>query len=515
MPGNAIAQRLMDLSTDELRRELFASSVGSRSYAEVRDSMLGYAGWLSSAEGIKSGDCIAICLPKTPETVQLIYGVLAAGAAYVPLQYQGPPARLARTLGSLRPALFITTRLMAAALRAGNQLDQFHVRTIEVDGDEASLSALKGGIPSRKDVVPISPQSLAVLFFSSGSTGEPKGVMWSQRTMASTLAALPRWWQGAASDRLISVSGLHYAASFEIFFPVISLASVYLCSDREIFADRLAEVVERERTTIWASTATALRMLVEKGDLPNRDLRALRRVAVFGEPMPIAALRAAMDALPQAEFRNVYSSTEALDMVDYIVPRPLGPEVKALPLGRPTPAYRLSLRDEAGREVKPGEIGEICVVGPAVCAGYWGDPELSAAKRLPGIPASYRTGDLARHDQDGLLMLVGRRDHQVKVRGHRLDLGEIESVARTVPGVRAAVAFIVDADSEAPQIVLAVLTDAIGDKRAEMEGAFKQTSQQSLPSYARPGRIAFFGEFPLLSSGKIDRRGLEGLVAQN
>ena len=515
MSGNAIVQRLMGLSADELRRELFASLLGRRSYGEVRDSMLGYAGWLSEAEGIRPGDCVAICLPKTPETVQLIYGILAAAAAYVPLQYQGPPARLGRILNSVQPALFVTTRQMGALLRSANQVDQLKIRTIEVDSDEASLAALKNGIPSQRNVTPVSPLSLAVVFLSSGSTGEPKGVMWSQRTMASTLAALPRWWQGTASDRLISVSGLHYAASFEIFFPAISAASVYLCNDREIFADHLAEVIERERTTIWASTATAFRMLVEKGDLPGRDLRALRRVAVFGEPMPIAALRAAMDALPQAEFRNVYSSTEAFDMVEYIVPRPLGAEVTALPLGWPTPAYRLSLRDEAGQEVERGEIGEICVVGPAVSVGYWSDPELSAAKRLPRVPDSYRTSDFARQDQDGLLVLVGRKDHQVKLRGHRFDLNEIEAVARAVPGVRAAVAIIVDADGEAAKIVLAVLADATGDERVNIERGIRRTSGQSLPPYARPSRIVLFSEFPLLSSGKIDRRGLEGLVARS
>jgi amino acid adenylation domain-containing protein len=510
MPGNLVVHRLMELPADERRRELFAAATGRRSYGDVREGMLGYAGWLSGAQGVRPGDCVAICLPKSLETVQLVYGILAAGAAYVPLQYQGPPARLGLILASIRPALLVTTKQMAAQLCSTEEAGQ---RVIAVENGDDALAQLTRGVPMLRAAAEPAATSLSVVFYSSGSTGEPKGVMWSQRTMASTLTNLPRWWQGSPSDRLISLSGLHYAASFEIFYPVISSASVYLCADRETLADQLATIIEQERTTIWASTATALRMLVEHGDLPNRDLSSLRRVAVFGEPMSIAALRAAMEALPAAEFRNVYSSTEAFDMVDYVIPRPLGAEVRRLPLGRPTPAYRLSLRNEAGDEVGAGETGEITVIGPAVAIGYWGDPALSAAKRLAGVPDSYRTGDLARFGDDGLLSLVGRKDHQVKLRGHRFDLGEIEAVARSVPGVREAVAFNPGAGTEDGEITLAVLAEGPAEAWADAERAIRLVCRERLPSFAWPSRIAMRGEFPLLSSGKIDRRALREIVA--
>jgi acyl-coenzyme A synthetase/AMP-(fatty) acid ligase len=237
-------------------------------------------------------------------------------------------------------------------------------------------------------------------------------------------------------------------------------------------------------------------------------------VAVFGERMPLSALRAAMDALPHAEFWNVYSATEAFDMVHYTVPRPLSAEASDLPLGYPHPAYELSLRDERGEEVGPGEVGEICVVGPAVTIGYWNDPELSEAKRLADVPDSYRTGDLARQAEDGLITLVGRKDHQAKLRGHRFDLGEIEAAAKAEPRVREAVAFIDGAAAEA-EVVLAVLTDAAADERKEIERAVWLIGRKRLPRYARPGRIVMFSEFPLLSSGKIDRGALKALIASS
>jgi mycobactin phenyloxazoline synthetase len=511
MQGNPILQPLMRLSPDERRRELFAASAGRRSYGEVCEGMLGYAGWLIGAEGVRPGDRVAICLPKSLETAQLVYGILAAGAVYVPLHYQGPPERLARMLASLRPALLIATAQMAAMIRSAG--GEHASRVIETGHDEDALPALRRGIPPARVIAAVSPADLASVTFTSGSTGEPKGVMWSQRGMEAAIRSVAKGRGMTSSDRLISLTGLHYTSSSDILAPVMSLASVYLCGDRESLADRQAEIAESERTTLWASSATTLRHLVEGGSLKRRDLRSLRLVSFFGEPMPIPLLREAMAALPDTQFRNLYGATEAFSMAEYPVPRPLGADVGMLPLGRPTANYALSLRDEAGREVGPGEIGEICVVGTAVTIGYWNDPALSLAKRLAEVPDSYRTGDLGRRDAEGLIWSAGRMDHQVKLRGHRFDLGEIEAVARSVPGVREAVAIVIDPAAQTPEILLAVLSDAGGDRAAALEQALKRISQKSLPRYARPTRIAIRAEFPLLSSGKIDRRALKALVA--
>ena len=513
MYHNAIAERLTNASSEWLRRTLFVSDAGRISYGEARETALAYAGWLAKSEGIRPGDRVALCLPKTMEAVLAIYGILAAGAAYVPLQFRGPPARMRAILASLRPQLFITTGDMAARLQPAGPADLPAIRTIEVPDGEEALALLRRGVAPKRAIAEVSPQDIAAIYFTSGSTGEPKGVVWSHCSMAAAIAGLPRWRGQRADDRLISVSGLHYAASCEIFYPIYSGASVYLCSDQEILiAKHLAQTVERERTTIWSSTATGLRMLVEGGSLPARKLGALRRVETYGERMPIAALRAAMEALPHAEFHNLYAATEAFDMIEYDIPRPLDPAAGELPLGRPSPNYELSLRDEMGRAVMPGEVGEICVVGPAVTIGYWNDPALSAAKRLSNTPDSYRTGDLAVLGVDGLLRLVGRKDHVVKLRGHRFDLGEIEAAAKLEPSVREAVAFTCDGPTEAAGIALAVLADEATDGGTDLEDRIRRLCTQRLPGFARPGRIVRLSEFPLLSTGKIDRRTLERLV---
>jgi acyl-coenzyme A synthetase/AMP-(fatty) acid ligase len=280
-----------------------------------------------------------------------------------------------------------------------------------------------------------------------------------------------------------------------------------------MFALRIAEVLERERTTIWSATATALRLLVEGGDLAGRDLGALRRVEMYGEPMQIPVLRRAMAALPQAAFFNLYAASEAFDMIEYAVPRPLPEGLAALPLGRPSPTYDLVLRGEDDGEAAPseideiGQVGEICVRGEACLLGYWGDPAMTRARRLDGSAGSFRSGDLAFRGPDGLLHLVGRRDNMVKLRGHRFHLGEIEAVLRSHEKVREAVVFLCGApgEEEVRAVVLAGTDPALTGELAEL-------CSRRLPGFARPAAIIVAASFPQLASGKVDRPALRALA---
>ncbi|HEX3066899.1 MAG TPA: AMP-binding protein, partial [Dongiaceae bacterium] len=453
-------------------------------------------------------------LPKTPETVQLIYGILAAGAAYVPLPYREAPARLGRILTAIRPALFITTGAMARLLQAAGETLPQGTRLIETSEQEEALAALYQGIPPSRTIAEVSPGDLATIFFTSGSTSEPKGVMWSQRSMAASVGDTIRRRGATAADRFISVAMLHYSASCEIFYPIMAGASFYLANEREGFLpDHLAEVLERNAITVWGSTSTALRLLAEGGNLPRRKLHALRFVEFFGERMPLPALREAMAAMPHAQFCCIYGATEAFNIAEYRLPRPLASDWDTLPLGLPWEGYEFSLRDEEGAPVPRGEIGEICVAGPGVTIGYWNETPANAVRRLAGVADSFRTGDRARWGDDGLLRLLGREDQMIKIRGHRFELGEVEAAARAEPRVKEAVAFPIGSPAEATGVVLAVLSEADDSERADIADAIRRVSRQRLPRFANPQRVVICREFPLLSSGKTDRRALQALVA--
>ncbi len=517
VPVNSVPYRLANLPPDWLDRSIYAAAGGRLTFGDLRDNALRFGGWLSHAASVRSGDLVAVCLPKSLASVQAIYGILAAGAVYVPLQYQGPPARLRAILDSLQARLLLTTGEMAGRLALeGDARPMPPLHRIEADASHEDLERLWRGLPALSRTAAVDDDDLAAIYFTSGSTGEPKGVMWSHRSMAASIAAMPRLGRLSERDRLIGVAGLHYSASAEIFFPLVSGGMTYLLSDREaMFADRIAEILEHERTTVWSASATALRLLVESAGFDRRDLSALRRVDFYGERMSFPALRQAMAALPRAEFHNLYAASEAFYMIEFAVPRPLPDQLTALPLGRPSSIYELSLRAEDGSEVMPGETGEICVVGPSVMMGYWQDPDLTQAKRVHGRRDSYRTGDLAFLAEDGFLHFVGRKDHVVKLRGHRFDLGEIEAALKAHPAVRDAVAFPTASAGKIGELKIgaAVLSDALAAAGGDLASELRRHCLTRLPAMARPARILVLERFPTLSSGKIDRRALEALIA--
>jgi amino acid adenylation domain-containing protein len=506
-----IVRRLLDLPRAWTDRTVLRSAAGRLNFGELREGMLRIAAWLATEAGVRSGDRVAICLPKSLEAVQTICGILAAGAVYVPLQFRGPPARLAAILGSVEPRLLLTTGEMSVRLHA---LDRFAgappVRTVDVKADGRGLESLLSAIAPATSIPSVAPSDLGAIFFTSGSTGAPKGVMLSHGSMATTLGLGRQTRQERPDDRLISLAALHYVASLELFLPIVRGSSMLLLSEDEcMFPERIASAIEKERVTQLQVTATGLRLLFERGALERRDLGSLRRVNFFGEPLPLPLLRRIMAILPRTEFVNIYGATEASAMVAYKVPRPLPDEIHALPLGKPRPLYEVTLRDDTGAEVPRGEVGEICVTGPQVMSGYWNDPELTAARRVDVRTESYRTGDLGVMDDAGLLRLVGRKDQMIKLRGHRLDLGEIEAALRAHAAVRDAVALTVPAAQGDMQIRAFVLADA--SERLAID--LGRLCRERLPRFAQPAGIEVLGQFPLLSTGKVDRQALKAFAA--
>lgn len=503
MQAHHLVSRLMSLSAQELGRTVFSWSGGSMTFGQLRERMLRLAAWLRWA-GIGSGERVSICLPKSPEGVIALYGILASGAAYVPIQFRGPPDRLNSILESVRPRLLITTPGMARLLATANA-DVLH--NVDLRADGAGLdTALRGSEPLAGPVN-VAADDLAWLIFTSGSTGEPKGVMLSHGAMTENVEAMQRRDRMGPEDLRISHAPMHYISAFDLLFPLVSGLRIFLLPEREaMFPERAAEVMERQRATIWSSSATALRLLLERGRLAERDLSAMRRISFYGEPMPMPALRQIMAVLPHIDFINHYGATEIDSITNYIVPRPLPDDLLRLPLGSPADYCEVTLRDESGQPVADGDVGEICVVSLGVFSGYWADPALTATRQLPGVPNSYRTGDFAVRDADGILQPIGRHDQLVKIRGQRLDLGEVEAVLRQHPRVRDALAVACGAPDM--EIRAVVLSEGGPDLIAEL----KILGHRRLPIYGRPTRIVVLAQFPLLSTGKIDRQALRRIA---
>jgi L-proline---[L-prolyl-carrier protein] ligase len=511
MNDHPIVKRLLDLPPKWRGREIFRSTAGKLTYDELRTGMLRVAGWLSGEQGIRPGDRVAVCLPRGLVAVQAIYGVLASGAAYVPIQFGGPPARIKAMLQSVQPRLLLTTAEMAGRLAAdAGPAVPCPIRCVAAEAGPRALEPLLRSVKASSAMADARADDLAVIFFTSGSTAEPKGVMWSHRTMVAAVDWLAHCRQYKAEDRLIGHVGLHYSASMDIFYPLACGCSSFLLTDREaMFPAQVARTIAADRTTVWLSSATMLRLLIESGELEKLDMESLRHVESIGEKPAMAPLRRAMAALPRARFVNCYGATEAFDMAHFIVPRPLPDDMAELPIGRPLGNYQVSLRKADGTEAAAGEIGEICVKGPSVAMGYWGDPGLTAARRIDGEVDSYRTGDLGFLGPDGQFHLVGRQDHLVKLRGHRFDLGEIEAAIKTHPDVRDAAAFAMPTPDGDREIWAVTLVAGGRDLGAELRLA----CAKRLPVFARPASIMQLQQFPLLSTGKIDREALKAMLS--
>jgi amino acid adenylation domain-containing protein len=508
MADHPFVNRLLQLPEGWAEREAFASSAGQLSFSALREGMLGVCGWLSGRCGVEPGDRVAILLPKGLEAAQIVYGICAAGAVYVPLQLGAPAPRLARILRSTEPKVLITTPEMARRLAADPGFNPgIPVHRLDGTRDGGGIARLLEGAapgsPAIRDA-----DDLAAIHFTSGSTGEPKGVMLSYGNIAAGIALVLERDGLQAGDRLISHTGLQYAA-YDLWFPLAVGCRSFLLSTREAtISNSIVEATERERVTVWRATATALRLMLESGELARRNLDCLRLVGAFGEAMPRPLLGRLMEALPRARFSLSYGASEAYCMACFDVPRPLAQNGAPLPAGPVRHECDVSLRDEAGEPVGPGSVGEICVEGPLVMLGYWGDPALTEARRLPGRHRSWRTGDLGYLDEDGLLHLVGRRDHMVKLRGHRFELGEIEAVLRAHPDVRDAVACGLPAADGATEIWAVVLAAPSADPGAGL----RRHCAWFLPGFARPSGILRLDEFPMLSSGKVDRQALKALL---
>jgi acyl-coenzyme A synthetase/AMP-(fatty) acid ligase len=272
-----------------------------------------------------------------------------------------------------------------------------------------------------------------------------------------------------------------------------------------------AALIESERLSVLYAVPLALTQLLLHGAIEQRDLSSVRWVLFGGEPFPTRHLRSLMAALPSARFSNVYGPTEVNGVTYWIVP-PLAPDDDSpIPIGQPYPNVETRIVDADDELVADGEPGELMVRTPTMMRGYWGRPDLDArafwSRRVHGHleDVFHRTGDLVRQRDDGLLEFHGRRDRQVKARGYRIELDEVEAVMAAHVSVESAAAFAV-ADGDGALHVEGAVTLREGHELTR--DALRTHLAADLPSYAIPARIEFFVVFPRTSTGKIDRREL-------
>jgi acyl-coenzyme A synthetase/AMP-(fatty) acid ligase len=266
----------------------------------------------------------------------------------------------------------------------------------------------------------------------------------------------------------------------------------------------VAAVLEQQRISVWYSVPTALRLLREYGGLQRRDLSSLRLIFFAGEVFPVPSLRRLMEQLSHPRYVNLYGPTETNVCTYHILEVPPGEDEISIPIGIPCEHLAVTIRGEDGQPVASGQVGEICVTGPGVMQGYWQQQEVTKSVRFDGLDDSYRTGDFG-YWSDSAIRLAGRRDQQIKIRGHRVELLEIESQLVTHPQVDQAAVVLLAPHSLQAELV-AFVTPANGGKPTQ--ASLLSHCCQRLPDYAVPARVVIRDELPTTSTGKVDRQRL-------
>lgn len=503
---------LLRFEPGQERKDAVAWPAGSLTYDRLRGSVFRIAARLRQS-GIGRGRRVAVCLPKCVEAVQAILGVLASGAAYVPLAASSPARYIHKQVQDAQVSLLVTTPKIRSLLASAGAAEDCPP-SVAVSGLDTGhgLDPWIGEAPAA-DPPAVGPDDPAAILYTSGSTGEPKGVVLSHRNILSFVEWVVTRFELDPEDRFVSHAPFHFDLSTLDLFASLRLgAAVFLLSEKlALFPPAVAQVVRAQRCSIWYSVPTALRMLLEHGRLERGGLPSLRTIFFAGEVFPLTSLRKLMGVLPGPRYVNLYGPTETNVCTYHVLPGPPDEEQTEIPIGLPCEHLEVGLRGENGRPPAAGQTGEIWVAGPSVMRGYWRRPDLTRAVRFDGRDDSYLTGDFGTVGADGRFYFHGRRDRQVKIRGHRVELSEIESVLASCPGVGQAAVVGAGLQSLSPRLVAFVIPALGGTLSATTLRRFSATR---LPSHAVPSSYLVRSGLPLLPNGKLDRARLAEWAAE-
>jgi amino acid adenylation domain-containing protein len=464
--------------------------------------------------GVARGDRVGFCIHKSIDSVAAILGILKIGAVYVPSDATAPASRNAYIFANCAVKVLLVESALAAGLReelASIEAAPAILELESVGGGEGLRQVLAGEHPARSATVASDPDDLAYILYTSGSTGQPKGVMLSHRNARRFVDWCGDAFAPEPQDRFSSHAPFHFDLSIlDLYLPLSNGSTLVLVpEDLGKEPQGLGAYIAEKKLTVWYSTPSILSLLNQFGRLEELDCRSLRIVFFAGEVFPIGHLILLREKWPWPLYFNLYGPTET-NVCTYfeLPPAPDTERVIPYPIGSVCPHYESRIVDQEGVLVPPGAEGELLIAGDGVMQGYWDlDEQTAAAFTIVDGKRWYHTGDLVV-EEEGELIYVGRKDRMVKKRGYRIELGEIESGLYRHEAVREAAVVALADPVEGVQIV-AHLSTKDGGRISIIQ--LKTFCSKLVPSYMVPDRFVFHSELPKTSTDKTDYQMLEEL----
>lgn len=480
----------------------FRDSEGSVSFIELKEKSRSAATGIMSR--VKTGRTrpVMVYLPKSIKSIITFMGSMYAGSPYVPMDYNVPMARFAATAENLKPAAVVTDADGAKKLRDADIQCEILIfdDIVSPDKNDELIDAV---LDTTTDL------DAAYIMYTSGSTGTPKGVTISHRAVLD----YTKWFTDTFDITAESIIGMQSAFHFDnsVFDMFAALytgcTTVIIPEILFMYPEKLFDFMKDEKISVIFWVPTVMISVANSGVLKEKKLENLKLILFAGEVMPIRQLNEWIEAYPQCKFVNMYGPTEATDIVLYYVVDREYSLNETLPIGIPCANMKALVLDENGKQCKKGEQGELCIGGSGIAMGYWNSPDITKKAFIQNplndkyYERIYKTGDLVYEAEDGNIMFIGRADSQIKLRGNRIELGDIEAAASAMPDIKSCCAMF---DHEKEEIYLFLETDA-----QIVQRKFNMQLKKYIPAYMAPQKIISMSAFPHTPSGKIDRQTLK------
>lgn len=508
---------IIDNSTQKSpENEAFKCGNISLTFKETQQKVNQLAGYLQSLN-VKKGDRIGIYMERCIESVIAVYGIMKAGAVFVPLDPTAPIARTILLLNDCSIEHIITTKLQSKkVVKFLNEIQP--LQSIIGFSKQTLIPSISWDfifdLPSTTYTpLEIEEHDLAYIMYTSGSTGQPKGIMHTHYSGLNYAKLSSKLYEISEKDRVANLSPLHFDQSTFGYFssPLASACTIIIQDAYTKLPGSLSKLIEDEKITIWYSVPLALIQLLQKGVLENRKVDTLRWVLFGGEVFVTKHLYELMNKWPHATFSNVYGPAE-INQCSYYSLNSESEIKDTIPIGYIWDDTIYKILDKDNNEVSKGAPGELVVHSTTMMKGYWNNEALTKKSFYnKNDKVYYRTGDMFSMAEDGKLMFLGRNDYQVKIRGYRIEIVEVETIIAKHEDVKETAVLVLENDNGEKELIATVLLRPNVDTTKK---ALIAHCKALLASYAVPSNIHIMKSYPRTSSAKIDRRAIKKILIE-